>query len=289
MKINRQWYKLKEQGAGEKRLFLTWFLYKTLGKRALYAIAFLVSAVVFFTAKERRNAGVKFFKVLQKKHPCINAFKLFVNYGKSLADKIISFSGEMKKDNFVIENVEDFKGTFFITTHVGNVEILRSLFEEDDNIKVNVFMQKNFCETFNNFLKKIEKQVNLETWAVEDIGIETSILIKEKLEKGEVVFMAGDRISAQNENACYEVDFFKQKILLPLGTLKFALLTGARIAFIVCVKEGSLYKIYVQKFIPKSDKKAEILEELKQSYTKFLEEFTLKYPNQVYNFYDVFE
>ena len=284
-----EWFKLKERGAGEKRLAITGFLYKHLGTFPVRIIAFFVAIFVFLSAKERRRASFKFYKIINKKPVFWSSLKQFINYANSLVDKIQSFSGKLNSNLFEVDNPEAFKGSFFITTHVGNIEVLRSLFDIMNVKKVNVFLQANACEMFNKFLKTIETEVNIETFAVEEITPDTSILITEKLQNGEIVFMAGDRISAQNTNTVYEADFLGKTIELPLGTLKFALLTNAPVYFIVCAKDGRKYNVHTRKFLPSEQaSKSEKLEQLKSEYVRFLEEYTKKYPYQVYHFYDMF-
>lgn len=286
-----KWFQMKEQGAGTKRLMLTWQIYKIFGEFPIRIIAFFVVLTVFLTASKQRRASEKFYKVM-KKPPLLSSFKLFLNYGNALVDKFLSFSGNLNPRKLVIDKKDIYKGAFFITTHIGNAEILRTLLQADISGKperVNVFLQSNACEIYNSFLKTLEVKSNVETFPVEEINAETSILISDRLKSGEIVFMAGDRISAQNSNKVYETDFLGKKIKLPLGTLKFALLMDVPVYFIICAKEGKYYKVYTEQFISKSEKRTEKLKELQQAYSKFLEDYTLKYPYQSYNFYDIFE
>ena len=81
-------------------------------------------------------------------------------------DKFISCLGKLNPDRFELSSPEVYKGAFFITTHVGNVEILRSLFQSDkypNPQRVNVFLQSNACEIFNNFLKTLEIKLSCRT------------------------------------------------------------------------------------------------------------------------------
>lgn len=280
----KMWFQLAEQGAGAKRLILSYWMYKIFGEKSLRVIAFFVVLIVFLTAKERRKASAKFFKAINKP-VLISSFKQFLNYGNALVDKFISFTGDFDTSRFIIDNEDAFNGAFFITTHIGNVEILRSLVNREK--RVNIFLQSNACEIFNQFLKTFEVKINADTFPVEEINAETSILISDRLKNGEIVFMAGDRISASNINKVYPADFIGKQINLPLGTLKFALMMDCPVYFIVCVKEGKNYKVYTRRFQSNSNKKSEKLEDLKKEYSKFLEEFTLKYPYQFYNFYEM--
>ncbi len=287
--MRKNWFQLSESGAGEKRLILSFYLYKIFGKNILRIIAFFVVLITFFKAKDRRKASEKFFKILGRKNILLDSWIQFINYGNSLVDKILSFLGDFDNKNFVYEDSDFETGVFYLTTHIGNVEILRSLLEDYKNTKVNVFLQANVCEIFRKFLNTFEKKVALDTFPIEEINLNTSILISEKLKQGENVFMAGDRISAQNADKIYKKTFLGKTISLPLGVIRFALMLEAPIRFILCVKEGKKYRVIIEKFIPTKTNKSEIIEELENKYVEFLEKYTLKYPHQFYNFFDIWE
>ena len=282
----KKWFQLAERGAGEKRLIFSYWVYRILGESALRFIAFFVSLSVFMTAKERRNASFKFYRLI-KKRPFISALKQFINYGDALVDKFVSYTDNLDPDRFILNNPEIYNGSFFITTHIGNIEIMRSLIGKLHGRRVNIFLQANACKVFNSFLNRFEAKVNAEIFPVEEIDVDTSILISERLKSGELVFMAGDRVSAQSENTVYSADFCGEKIRLPIGTLKFALMMDAPVYFIVCAKEGRKYRVWTRKFENNKNNKKDTLEELKSEYAKFLEEYTLKYPFQFYHFYDI--
>lgn len=303
MEKEKQWFKYKENSAGEKRLILTWFIFKHFGEIPVRIIAFFVAIITFLKAKEQRKAVEKFFKILNtKKEPAfLSAFKTFFSYANSLVDKMIAFGGKFNTENFIFEEnndktqLEKFlkakKGAFFISTHIGNVEIMRVLLHSEkykSDTAINVFLQKNMCEIFNKFLEHIQIKENIKTFPVEDIDVETSIKMSENLTKGEFVFMAGDRVSAQNTNACYTEKFLGKNVKFPLGTLKFALMMNYPIFFVVCAKKNKNYIIHLKEF-SSSKEKNEKLDEIKKEYIKFLEKYTLLYPYQSYNFFDIFE
>ena len=255
-------------------------------------IAFFVTTAVFLTAKERRKASEKFFKILNKKFVLFHSFIQFLNYGNALVDKFISFIGRLDPKRFELMGPDVYHGAFFITTHVGNVEILRTLFQ-DENLnhpkRVNVFLQSSACEKFNHFLNSLELKLDINAFPVEKVSAETSIMVADRLKEGEIVFMAGDRVSSENTNKVYEAEFLNHKVEFPVGTLRFALMMKVPVYFIVCAKEGKKFKVYTEQFVSDKEKKNEVLRDLQNAYVKFLEKFTLKYPHQFYNFYDLFK
>jgi len=282
-----EWFQLPEQGAGTKQLLLTKYIYEKFGEVPVRIITFFVVLWIYLSAKERRRAAIENCKLL-KISPLTGSFIQFLNYGNSLVDKFISCLGKLEPEKFILDNPEIYNGAFFITTHIGNVEILRTLFQSDKFPalnRVNVFLQADACTIFNNFLKTLALKLNIEVFPVEEITPETSILISERLTAGEIVFMAGDRISVQNTNNFYEADFCGEKRKFPLGTLKFALMLNVPVHFIVCAKEGKRYFVRTQKFVSDKEKKAEKLEDLKEEFAEFFEENAKKYPYQFYNFF----
>ena len=283
----KNWFEHKEEGVGYKRLLVTKYLYKFFGAFPLRIIAFFVCCSIFILSGERRKASINFFKTIGETNVIYKSFKQFLNYANSLVDRIISFSGDMDSKKIVLENSEIFKGAFFITSHLGNIEILRTMFKEEHNFRVNVFMDKNSCRVFNKFLSDIEKKVNIENFTVEDIDVETSMIISDKLKSGEIVFMAGDRISSTNETSCYETKFLYHNVRFPMGVLKFAQMLDVPIYFIICVKEKGKYVVKTELFSTQKANKSEILEDLKKQYVSFLEKQMLCYPQQYYNFYEL--
>lgn len=296
-----KWYEVKEQAAGHKRLMLLWYIYKLAGKNAVKFIVFFVTLFAFLGAPKIRKCSEKYLKVAAGKAALTDSFKHFLSYAYALVDKM-----EMFTDNFPFKNIYfadeaqremlykdllDKKGIYFLCSHLGNINAMRTFFRSGtviEDIKVNLFLEAKQCKIFKSFIDKISSDNPIVTYPVEEIDLTTSIELKDKLDSGEIIFMAGDRIAPNNDNAVFQTDFLGRKVNFPIGAFKFGMLMGAPIYFIACTKEKhDKYAIHIQKFefIGKRQKK---LEELEQQYVKFLEKLTSKYPYQFYHFYDFF-
>ena len=110
----------------------------------------------------------------------------------------------------------------------------------------------------------------------------TGIELKENLDKGGIVFIAGDRVSENNDTKNIETELFGHKILLPKGTFKLAELMDVQTYFVSAVKTGSKYKIYYEKQNNLNNK------DLVRQYTQFLEKMVQISPFQFFHFYDFF-
>ena len=211
-----RWFQIKEQSAGEKRLLLSWYLYKMFGKNILYFIAFLVAFFTFIFAKNVRIYSKKYFNVIKDK-TCLkptplNIFKHIHSYAVTLVDKILFYTNDFDVENVLFENQEDkiklyediYKnnGVFLIFNHLGNIEILKSFFLSSitkPDFNIDVFLSYEQSKIFNAFIDKIKLKLPLIIFPVEEIGIDTGFMLKENLNSGDVVFMAGDRLSINSK------------------------------------------------------------------------------------------
>lgn len=288
-----KWYQLKEQAAGEKRLYITWLIYKTFGKKTVQAIATLITFFAFLGAKEPRRCSKKYLKIIGIKPVIFNQFRHFLEYSFALVDRMEVFSGNYDYNKIIFDSEEDAhslkedvaKGIFFICSHLGNIEMMRALLWKYP-ANVNVFLSAEQCKTFNSFIKQIEVETPIKTYPVEDINIHTSIEIKDKLSKGEFVFMAGDRTSKTSTNT--EGKLFGHKVQFPIGTFRFAQLMGSPVYFICALREGDKYRIYLKKFIADAPK-SELADIMQKDFVNFVEKLTPLAPLQFFHFYDLFE
>ncbi len=298
---SKKWFEMKEQAAGKKRLLLLWYIYKFVGKKPVKFIVFFVTLFAFWGAPDVRKYSQKYLKVATGNSSLIQAFRHFLNYSYGLVDNM-----EMFTDNFPFKDIsfadENMKkklyddllkknGLYFLCSHLGNINAMRTFFrsgEVIDDIKVNLFLEANQCQTFKNFINSISSENPITAYPVENIDVTTSIEIKEKLDNGEILFIAGDRVSAHNEKAMFVSDFLGKKMEFPIGAFRFALILGTPIYFIACTLEkGEKYKIHLKKFEFSGTRK-ERLQALETEYVEFLENLTKKYPLQFYHFYDLF-
>ena len=97
-----QWYQVKEQAAGKKRLMLLWYIYNLFGKKAVNFIAFFVTFFAFIFAKDVRGYSKKYLTVINPltgiKPNLINQFKHFLSYTHVLTDKIEIYPNKFDKN-----------------------------------------------------------------------------------------------------------------------------------------------------------------------------------------------
>lgn len=297
-----QWYKVNEKSAGKFRLMICYYLYKLLGKNAVKFLVFFVALVTIIKNKDIRKYSFDYFAVLydytkNKKYKpgILNSFRHVLSYSYSLVDKMEVFLQKYDYRNIEFVNEEEkatylndirSNGAFIICNHIGNIDVLRSLFLDKNcsiNSDVYIYLQKNHCKIFNEFINKLKINIDrIKICPVEDIDISTADMLDENLKAGGIAFMAGDRVSSNADSIYSEATFLNRKIKLPDGVFRYAKLMQTNIYFVSCINKKEKYMVYLKKAQSKK------VQELQNEYAEFIEKMTLTAPYQFYNFYDFF-
>ena len=201
------------------------------------------------------------------------------------------------------------QGAFLISTHVGTIEVLPALAAHLSSSSpqplnpltlqpfnpltfsphVHAFQQLGHDAVFTQlFLKHFNKDA-FTLHAVEDIGVETAVDMQAAIAQGDLVLMAGDRVSA-GSNKTLAHPFLGRACSWPKGVFTFARLMACPIFFITCVRTGwNAYAVRVREFIAPADgTKNACLAALLDQYVAFLTEEVQAHPEQWYQFYDFF-
>jgi predicted LPLAT superfamily acyltransferase len=312
------WSRLKEQGAGYWRLKFLLKIYQVFGKKIVQLFLYPIVLMIFIFARQTRKSSYRYldkiykFKIAKDHNSSNNSclkpnyilvFKHLMSFAQALLDRVDSWSGNISQTQLNIKNPEVLaevfldmdqnKGPFFVCSHLGNIEVLRALsnFQNDQKFAINSLVQFSHTPGFNNLLKNINPNVSTNLISASDVGIDTVINIKEKLQKGEVIVAAGDRTAANNQNKTVAVNFLGQQANFPVGTFTLASLMESKIYFAFCLKSenGDSYDFYLYKaqtnFTSRANRK-ENLKKIVAEYAGRLEELCLEYPEQWYNFFD---
>ena len=186
----------------------------------------------------------------------------------------------------LFRDINQKQGVFFICNHVGNIEVLQSYLTDKLNkpdFKINVFLSNRQSQIFNEFLHTVKIDMPVKLFPIEEIGFNTGVELKERLENGEVVFIAGDRLAENNSQKFVLEELFSRKIKLPKGTFRLAKLMSVPTYFISAVMVDGKYKIILEKQNDLTEKS------LTKSYAKFIERAVLMNPFQFFHFYDFFD
>ena len=299
------WHEQREQCASLFWAQFMWYSYAWLGKNFQKVIFVIGMPVIYLFSRQGRIALKKFYGVLSEftgKEARATVPRLFMHilrFSWGLMDKTDSCTLGKNPPRMSVrddegwrafrETVNSGKGAFVMCTHVGMIGVLPSLpdalkrnGESGMRIpKVNAFQQMGHDAVFMKVFMQHFDDTRLQLHAVEDIGVETAVRMKDAIGRGELVIMAGDRVSAGSKSVLKH-RFMGRDCVWPKGVYRFAKLMESPVFAVTCVSTG--WNRYEVHFAALEQEPSAMLD----GFVSFLERETLAYPGQWYQFYDFF-
>jgi predicted LPLAT superfamily acyltransferase len=317
------WSQHKEKAAGYWHVKLLLVLFKLFPVVILRIIAFPVGFFYFIFSKKGRTESKRF---LQKASPFVTQHSIvkkcrsffgplrhIVSFSLTLVEKLEAWGGkfQFKKIHFQNDDVEELiheldngKGVFLFTSHIGNIELLRGLASFDRTgvsrkTPVTAVIDTKVSEKFTRMLKELNPKSGMDIINAAEIGPHTAAIMEEKLAEGGIVTIAGDRTTANNNAGSpgknIIIPFLGEDAPFSPGIFYLAALMKAPVYFVFALRRGDLsikpeYDMYVHKnrISLECSRKERFNQSslLARSFAALLESYCKETPFQWYNFYD---
>ncbi len=299
----QHWGKRKEIGSliGLKFLVRS---YRVFGRKIFLLL--LHPVIAFFTlfSVEPYKASKQYLEQLDKftnKNQKIGwrqVYRHFYEFGVSAIDKISSWTGDFSEKDVKIHNsslfdniIDEQQGAIFIGSHLGNIELCRALgFQRHEKLKLNSLIYTKHAQKFQEVLNNNAHDFGVNLIDVSDFGVDTSLMLQDKVKKGEIIIIVGDRTSVTKSDRTHSVDFLGKKAPFAEGPFILASILNCPVYLLFCHKEDDIYNIYLEKFadtlkFPRATRN-QLLAVKVQEYANRLTSYCVKSPYQWFNFYD---
>jgi len=295
------WHDLKERG-GMLPLMLMLGFYRCGGRWLCRVVLYFIIMWYWLFAVTARQASLHY---LQRLHQFAgaqspfsatptwaNSYAHFMQFGECILDKIEGWLGHIPEQNLQLFGHENFqqhyqKGAIIVVSHFGNIELLRALKSEHPQ-KINVLVYQKHASQFNQFLKKINSKSEVNLISVDELGIETAMLLQEKLAQGEWVILAADRVPVQS-NRVQTVKFLGESAALPQGAWILASLLKVPVLAVFCYRAEQKFQVHIHHIADQIDlpRKTRLssMQQITQHYVALLEQHCCRAPYQWFNFY----
>ena len=306
------WSEVKETGS-QWGINILLLVYKLLGRSVVSLLLFPIIFYFFLSSGQARHASKRFLEkvhaaglaqaVLSPKPSWRHCFNHFLEFGRCSLDRVSSWLGDIRREDIEVNDrvlldyvTSQQSGAVIIGSHLGNIELCRALAQDMKELKINVLVHTENALKFNAMLKKVAPQDNHHLIHISQIGPDTAIMLHEKVQRGELIFILGDRTppkaSLMKSRTCF-VEFLNETAVFPQGPIILSALLKCPVYLFFCLKEERKYKIYLEKFSDKillnrSRRDIEIKAHV-QRYAKRLEFYCLKAPYQWFNFFDIWD
>lgn len=306
---NAHWAKQAEvKGMWGMRFMLA--VWRLLGRRAFSLLLWPVVGVYWLSAAAPRRASRQWLArvrqqlVLRRQAipPYLNSYRHFLRFGHAMLDKIAGWRGELKLGRDIVFapgaeealNRDSTQGKLLLASHLGDVEACRALAQRQGGKVVNALVFSENAQRFKQVMEEMAPQAGINLLPVNDIGPETAMLLKDKLDRGEWVAIVGDRIAVNPQRGGdWRVSwssFMGQPAPFPQGPFILAALLRCPVLLIFALqREGKLH-IHCEAFadplpLPRAERQ-QALQLAIDRYAARLEHFALMSPLDWFNFFD---
>lgn len=297
------WSQVSEAGAITGMRFL-FGCYK-LGGRPLFKLVLLpVIGYFFLFRRSARAASIAYLRRIVRSGALPASSSLywlsaqhFWSFGNTLIDKLAVWMGKIPRnqvdiynDHLIIEQLASKRGAILILSHLGNFEICRCLSSRHRGMRLTVLMHTKHAQKFNRLMQEHASESQLDILQVTEITPATAMMLSERIERGEFIAIAGDRVAVNHPENSLIVDFLGEQAQLPSGPFTLATILRAPLISLFCVCEGKRFGIYFEKLseavqVPRKIRDAH-LNRLAQTYAAQLEGHCRRQPLQWFNFFD---
>ncbi len=302
---HRHWSRLAERGTklGMRIVAAT---YRHIGERAALLLLYPIVAYFLLTSGKARRASREYLQRLRARGDIRlrpgwgDSFRHMLAFAQSALDKLAGWLGRFDSARVEFPDREAFdrqlasgRGAVLIGSHLGNLEMTRALASRERRAVINAIVYTDHARRFNEALAQANADYHVRLIQVSRVGPDTAIVLKEKIDRGEVVVIVGDRTPPAEGGAgrsVSEVEFLGQPAPFAHGPFILASLLECPVFLFFCLREGERYRIYCEPFadrivLPRSERMPRLRDYLQQ-YAHRLEAYCLKAPYQWFNFYD---
>jgi len=182
------------------------------------------------------------------------------------------------------------EGILLIVSHLGNIDISRALLDKEQRSRIKLLVHTIHAQKFARILQQFRPEAIADTIQVTEVNPGTMIALKEVIESGGWVAIAGDRTPLTADARVSRAQFLGYDAPFPDGPYLLAHLLECPVYLMFCLRRNGGYSLYFEKFadritLPRREKSA-ALAQWAACYARRLESFCLIDPFQWYNFFD---
>ncbi|WP_370444177.1 LpxL/LpxP family acyltransferase [Candidatus Burkholderia verschuerenii] len=174
-------------------------------------------------------------------------------------------------------------------SHFGSLEMVRAMASYRAMSRVTAVVYTEHAQRFNSMLTHASEAFRRGMLEIADIGPDTAMLLKQRIDAGDLLVIVGDRVPVASQRTV-DVRFFGETASVAQGPYVLAHLLGCPVYLIFCPEEEGKYRLYLERFaeritLPRRDREVAIAR-YAQRFADRLEHHCRKAPLQWFNFYD---
>jgi predicted LPLAT superfamily acyltransferase len=254
------WSAQKERGSF-LGLKLTALAVRLLGRGPVTPVIWLVVFYFFVTGRSARHNVVEYQRRLAawsgrtdlfpRRRAALAQYRAF---GDCMLDRFDVWRGKLRLSSVDMDDPDGVRdallgggrGQILVCTHLGNLDVCRAMAEIGEGVALNVLMYLPNAAHFNRLLSESGDQ-RLRLMHVGDLDTSTMLDLSQRLDRGEWIAVAGDRVPRHGGRAV-DTDFLGATAAFPQGPWLMAAMLRCPVNLVCCLKHGTRYRIHLRRF-----------------------------------------
>jgi predicted LPLAT superfamily acyltransferase len=300
------WYRIGERGARLGYRSVAWAL-RLLGPRGLRLAGEAVVPYFFLTGGQARRASRDYLRRLWARFGPLpglprepgtrEVYRHFRCFCRATADKVLAWAGSRSGIEVDAGDLEALhallgsgRGSLILGAHLGNQEMLRALGQGQGLPGLNAVVYGQNAVRFHELLGRLNPGFGVNLVQVAEVSPDTAILLQEKVDRGECLFIVGDRTPPSDRGRTVQAPFLGRDAPFPIGPFLLAHLLRCPVTLLFCVHDGERYRVRLTPFaerveLPRTGREAAIAGWAAR-YAQALEAQCRDNPYQWFNFFD---
>lgn len=297
----QHWAGQRERGSFILMKFTAW-LARLLGRRLISPLLYLIVLYFYLFGAEARRSIYQYQRNLatwsgrRELQPSrLSVLRHFMSFTDTLLDKLDVWNGKLGLEqvtlidpsNACTQLRQEGRGQMLVAAHLGNLEVCRALAELGEQVTMNVLVHTKHAEQFNRLLGEAGA-THLRLIQVSELDAAIMLQLSERLERGEWLAIAGDRVPLTGSRTV-NVNFLGKPAAFPQGPWLLAGLLQCPVNLIHCLKIDNRYQVIIEPFAErlhwKRSERDAVIRHWTQRYADQLAQRCLDAPLQWFNFY----
>jgi predicted LPLAT superfamily acyltransferase len=291
------WANLRERGAYWGLRFCE-LAYRLLGRTGCRMVLAPIVFFFYLAGAEQRRASLAFLgRVLGHPATFWDGYLHFLSFAYRALDTFAAWSGGITGDAVEVADrdvlaaaIADPNGAVIVVAHVGNMDLSRAVLDERTRGRLTVLIHSKHAANYNRLVRDLRPEAALNTIQVTDVGPDTAIHLKQRVERGEWVVIAGDRTPVLSQGRVTRAPFLGSEAAFSHGPCVLGALLDCPVYLMFCMRDGDRYRLMMERFadrieLPRGDR-AGALRGYVTRYAARLEHYARQSPFQWYNFFD---
>ena len=252
------------------------------------------------TQGRARRASSAYLARIGAPHGFTGVVRHFGAFAEAILDKMLLWGGlfdfstvSLHGAEPLLEMIETRRGALLVCAHLGNLDLCRALSLRTPGLKVTVLVHTRHAQAFNAMLARLDPRSQLNLMQVTEMTPAMAMQLSERIERGEFVVIAGDRVPVSAAPRVAMAPFLGRQAAFPIGPYVMAAVLGCPIYTMFAVRQGTRHELHFECLrervsLPRAARE-QALGELAADFAARLERHARRAPLEWFNFYDFWQ